>query len=202
MDWAPFAGAFWLLALIAAVSTLAGLSQLAFMIAIVQRAIRDPLTGAYSRRCGEEALKHLFSVAERAASPLAVAFLDLDHFKSINDRYGHEIGDRTLAGVAASIMSDLRHGDMLCRWGGEEFIIVMPNTLLSHCFLAIDRIRQKGLGTRPDGQSLLTASIGIAERQADCAADWKTLLEIADRRMYQAKGTGRNCAVTGADIAQ
>ncbi|HZX33662.1 MAG TPA: GGDEF domain-containing protein [Rhodocyclaceae bacterium] len=196
LDWAPFAGAFWLLALITAVSTLAGLSQLTFMIAIVQQAIRDPITGAYSRRCGQEALELQFSLAERNDSPLAVAFLDLDHFKSINDNYGHDAGDRVLMNMASWIMSGMRRGDVLVRWGGEEFLVVMPNTDLDQASQAIDRIRQEGLGLRPDGVTPLTASIGIAEWRADGVRDWKDVVEIADQRMYLAKAAGRDRVVT------
>jgi diguanylate cyclase (GGDEF)-like protein len=201
LDWAPFAGAFWLLALITAVSTLAGLSQLTFMIAIVQQAIRDPITGAYSRRCGQEALELQFSLAERTHSPLAVAFLDLDHFKSINDNYGHDAGDRVLMNMASWIMSGVRRGDILCRWGGEEFVVIMPNTDLAQAALAIDRIRQEGLGTRPDGVTPLTASIGIAEWRADRVKDWKDLVEVADQRMYLAKAAGRDRVVTQGDAS-
>lgn len=199
LDWAPFAGAFWLLALITAVSTLAGLSQLTFMIAIVQQAIRDPITGAYSRRCGQEALELQFSLAERNSAPLAVAFLDLDHFKSINDCYGHDAGDRVLANMAAWIMSGMRRGDILCRWGGEEFLVIMPNTDLYQATQAIDRIRREGLGTRPDGVTPLTASIGVAEWRFDGVTDWKDLVEIADQRMYLAKAGGRDRIVARGD---
>lgn len=202
LDWAPFAGAFWLLALIAAVSTLAGLSQLTFMIAIVQQAIRDPVTGAYSRRCGQEALELQFSLAERTASPLAVAFIDLDHFKSINDSHGHDAGDQVLMNMAAWIMSGMRRGDILCRWGGEEFVIIMPNTDLGQAIQAIDRIRQEGLGVRPDGVTPLTASIGIAEWRTDRIGDWKDLVEIADQRMYMAKAGGRDRVVAGGRAAE
>lgn len=197
LDWAPFAGAFWLLALIAAVSTLAGLSQLTFMITIVQQAIRDPLTGAYSRRCGQETMELQFSLAERNDSPLAVAFLDLDHFKSINDSHGHDAGDRVLIGMATQVVAGLRRGDILCRWGGEEFVVIMPNTSLEQAALAIDRIRQSGFGKRPGETAPLTASIGIAERRVDQAADWKSLMEVADHRMYLAKAAGRNRVVDG-----
>ncbi|MBS1191394.1 MAG: diguanylate cyclase protein [Rhodocyclaceae bacterium] len=192
LDWAPFVGAFWLLLIISAVAILAGLSQLTFMMAMVRQAIRDPLTGAYSRRCGEEVMEVQFAQAGRTRSSLAVAFLDLDDFKSINDRHGHEAGDQALAGVAVAVMAELRRSDILCRWGGEEFIIVMPNTDLALATRALHRIRSQGLGLRPDGNGPLTVSIGIAEKWADDASDWNALVDIADRRMYRAKAGGRN----------
>lgn len=191
LSWPSFAGAFWLLALISAVSSLAGMSQLAFMIALVRQAIRDPLTGAFSRRSGEEVLEMQFIISGRSNAPLAIAFLDLDHFKSINDGYGHEAGDEVLIATTENIGHVLRRGDMLVRWGGEEFLLIMPNTDLGQAEIAIARLRENGLGKRPDGTPL-TASIGIAERGADQTQDWKELIDQADQRMYQAKQAGRD----------
>jgi len=185
------AGAFWLLALISGVSTLAGMSQLAFMIALVRQAIRDPLTGVFSRRSGEEVLDLQYIVSGRSNAPLSVAFIDLDHFKSINDRFGHEAGDQALISTTERITTTLRRGDMLVRWGGEEFLLIMPNTDVDQAVLAISRMRETGLGLRPDGTPL-TASIGIAERAVDQTGDWKELLDKADQRMYRAKQGGRN----------
>lgn len=194
LDWPSFAGAFWLLTLITGVSTLAGLSQLAFMIALVRQAVRDPLTGIFSRRSGEEVLELQFIISTRSNAPLAIAFLDLDNFKAVNDRYGHEAGDSVLVGATDSISNNLRRGDMLARWGGEEFILIMPNTDLEQAQQAMRRMRQAGFGLRPDG-SPVTASIGIAERLEDQTLDWKTLVEKADQRMYRAKQSGRDRVV-------
>lgn len=198
LDWPSFAGAFWLLTLITGVSNLAGMSQLAFMIALVRQAIRDPLTSCFSRSSGEETLEMQFTLAQRSNAPLAVAFIDLDHFKSVNDTYGHEAGDRVLSGAATRIADNLRRGDMLVRWGGEEFVLILPNTDLSQAREVLSRLRQIGFGERPDG-SPVTASIGIAEKRHENAEDWQQLIEVADRRMYQAKTSGRdriidNCA--------
>lgn len=191
LDWPSFAGAFWLLALITAVANLAGMSQLAFMIALVRQAIRDPLTGSFSRRSGEETLEMQFTLASRGNAPLTIAFVDLDHFKSVNDTYGHEAGDRVLKEAAARMAGDLRRGDMLIRWGGEEFIIVLPNTELQPATEVLHRLRQRGFGQRPDG-SPVTASIGLAEKRMENAEDWQQLIEIADKRMYVAKTSGRD----------
>lgn len=191
LDWPSFAGAFWLLVLITGVATLASMSQLAFMIALVRQAIRDPLTGVFSRRSAEEVLDLQFTIAERSDAALSVAFIDLDHFKGINDGFGHEMGDRALIDMAAVVNGNLRHGDMLARWGGEEFLLIMPDTDLTQAHAALLRMRNVGFGTRPD-QTPLTASIGIAERDADQVSDWKTLIDLADQRMYQAKQGGRN----------
>lgn len=191
MDWPSFAGEFWLLVLISGVSTLAGMSQLGFMIGLVRQAVRDALTGALSRSGGEEVLELQCSIASRSGAKLSVAFVDLDHFKNVNDQFGHEAGDTVLFNMAEIVFRNLRRGDMLIRWGGEEFLLVMPDTGLAHAEAALARLRKNGFGVTP-GNTPVTASIGVAELVADHASDWKSLLEIADRRMYRAKQNGRD----------
>ena len=191
LDWPAFAGAFWLLVLLTGVSALAGMSQLAFMITLVRQAIRDPLTGIFSRRSGEEVLELQFTIASRSHAALSIAFIDLDHFKSINDQFGHDAGDKALLDMTYIVSSHLRSGDMLARWGGEEFLLVMPNTDLIQAHAALLRMRNMGFGMRPD-KTALTASIGMAERNADQITDWRALIDLADKRMYQAKQGGRN----------
>jgi len=196
LSWPSFAGAFWLLMLIGAVTALAGMSQLAFMIALVRQAIRDPLTGIFSRGSGEEILRLQWENAQRQNRSLAIAFIDLDHFKSLNDTFGHEAGDRALIEAARILQGGLRGGDTLVRWGGEEFLLLMPDTTQQQAAAALERILATGFGWRPDG-SPLTASIGLGERRQDAAADYRALLDRADRRMYQAKAAGRNQLCTG-----
>lgn len=191
LNWPNLAASFWLLLLITAVSLLAGLSQLAFMIVLVREAIRDGMTGCFSRTSGEELLELQFILASRSETPLALAFIDLDKFKSINDNFGHDAGDAVLVGAAAAIRSQLRTGDMLTRWGGEEFVLIMPNTSQEHACTALNRLRASGFGQRPDGTPV-TASMGIAERMADNTESWRILVETADQRMYTAKQTGRD----------
>lgn len=184
----------WLLLLLSAVAALAGLSQLAFMIVLVREAIRDSMTGSFSRASGVELLQLQFTLAIRNGSALTLTFIDIDHFKSINDTWGHDTGDRVLQEFAANLRQHLRTGDILVRWGGEEFLIIMPGTTLQEGCHAINRISQAGLGQRPDGTPL-TASIGVAERCQDHADNWSTLVETADQRMYAAKNAGRNRTV-------
>ncbi len=194
LDWPSFAGAFWLLVLITGVATLAGMSQLAFMIVLVRQAIRDPLTGVFSRASGEEVLTLQFTIARRSKAALSVAFIDLDHFKNINDQFGHDAGDKALIDMTSIVSGHLRQGDMLVRWGGEEFLLVMPNTDAAQAQTALLRMRSAGFGLRPE-KTPLTASIGLAECRADQSPDWKTLVELADKRMYQAKEGGRDQVV-------
>ncbi|SDT07124.1 diguanylate cyclase (GGDEF) domain-containing protein [Halopseudomonas xinjiangensis] len=191
LNWPSFAGAFWLLMLIAGVTGLACMSQLAFMIALVRQAIRDPLTGVFSRGSGEEILRLQWDASERHNSALSVAFIDLDHFKRINDTFGHDAGDRVLVQASRNMLDSLRSSDSLVRWGGEEFLLIMPDTDMTQARRALERLMQHGWGSRPDG-SRLTASIGLAERCYDRSASPRDLLEAADRRMYQAKQAGRD----------
>lgn len=202
LDWPSFAGEFWLLVLITGVSTLAGMSQLGFMIGLVRQAVRDALTGVFSRSGGEEVLELQFSIASRSGAKLSVAFLDLDHFKSINDQYGHEAGDTVLVNMASIVSRHLRRSDVLVRWGGEEFLVVMPDTSLAHAQAALVRLLKTGFGVTPRNTPV-TASIGVAELTIDKARDWKSLLEIADQRMYRAKQNGRDqiCGYDGRVIA-
>lgn len=191
LSWPSFAGAFWLLMLIGAVTSMAGMSQLAFMIALIRQAIRDPLTGVFSRGSGEEILKLQWESAQRQNSAMAVAFIDLDHFKTLNDTFGHEAGDRALIETSRILQNGLRGSDTLVRWGGEEFLLIMPDTASAQAVQALQRVLQTGFGLRPDGTPL-TASIGLGERHQDAAADYRALLGKADRRMYRAKAAGRN----------
>ncbi len=191
LNWPSFAGGFWLLILIAGVTALASVSQLAFMITLVRQAIHDPLTGVFSRRSGEEILSMQWSAAQRNESHLALAFIDLDHFKNINDNFGHEAGDKVLRNFAAHLSKTLRGSDSLLRWGGEEFLLLMPNTSLEEARFALDRMQSNELGLRPDGQPL-TASIGLSERIHDKSQSYQQMLELADKRMYLAKRAGRD----------
>jgi diguanylate cyclase (GGDEF)-like protein len=185
-----FTSDLWLLLILAGISTLSSMSQLALMLALVRQAAHDPLTQVFTRRSGEELLEMQFSSSLRSNSPLALAFIDLDHFKAVNDQSGHEAGDIVLKNAALTINQMLRSGDILVRWGGEEFLIIMPHTQIRHARAALTRLLQSGLGLHLG--HTMTASIGIAERLRDEAPDRNHLVEIADRRMYLAKKGGRN----------
>jgi len=188
----------WLLLLIVSVSALAGLSQLGFMIVFIREAIRDSMTGCFTRHSGEELLDLQFVLSSRINAPLALAFIDLDHFKQVNDEFGHEAGDAVLRNATQQMRKHLRAGDMLARWGGEEFVLIMPNTTARQACQGLERACEVGLGRTQDDRPV-TASIGIAERLADGATDWTELVAKADARMYEAKQSGRN-RIIGCDI--
>lgn len=191
LPFSSYLGSVWLLLLLATVAILSAMSQLHFMSALIDQASHDSLSGAFARRVGEELLKVQFSNARRSHAPLSLVFIDIDNFKSINDRYGHEEGDKVLRSAARVLLNGVRTSDMVVRWGGEEFLLILPHTEKDGAVIAIERLRQDGLGVRPDG-SPLTASIGIAELLSDHPADWQALVEAADQRMYQAKQNGKN----------
>lgn len=198
LNWSSHLGAFWLLLLITAVAALAGMSQLSFMISLVGQASHDGLTGCFARASGEELMDIQFHIAARSGAPLSVVFADLDNFKGINDRFGHDAGDRVLIAATEALRSTLRSGDVLLRWGGEEFAIILPDTDCATATIVVARLCERGLGSRPEG-GRQTASFGIAERLADRAKDWRQLVEMADQRMYQAKLAGKDRCVGCAE---
>ena len=184
----------WLMLLVMGAATFSGMSQLHYMMALVNRAMIDPLTGAYTRRFGAETLDLFFRLSVQQGSPLVVAFADIDHVKAINDAFGHEEGDRTLQAVTDGLRKGLRSGDILVRWGGEEFVAILNNTDVDGARVVIERLRTMGLGLRPDGAPM-TASIGVAERRLDRVQGWPQLIELADARLYEAKRAGRDRAI-------
>jgi diguanylate cyclase (GGDEF)-like protein len=156
------------------------------------RAATDVLTGLPNRRNVDDTLKRLVAHAERTASPLGVILLDLDHFKQINDTYGHERGDEVLAAVGALLRAELRGHDFAGRSGGEEFVAFLPETdradairVAEKVRLALHRLTIRGL------DHAVTASFGVSAMPDD-AGDGATLLRLADRALYAAKQAGRD----------
>ncbi|MEH6476734.1 MAG: diguanylate cyclase [Sneathiella sp.] len=174
-----------------ALCSFSAISQLSYMVSLVEQASIDSLTNCFSRNSGEEILDVQFRIASRQNSDLTLAFLDIDDFKFINDKYGHEAGDRALSHAADLIRRNLRDSDILVRWGGEEFLMILPHTDAEGAARAVRRLRANGLGNRPDNTPL-TASIGIADLQTAKAKCWEDLVELADEHMYIAKTNGKN----------
>lgn len=154
---------------------------------------RDPLTGLGNRRHLERRCAELLPTAQREQRPLVLAELDIDHFKSINDRWGHAAGDRVLTRLAQLLQDSMRASDVVVRQGGEEFVIVLPDTDLSTATDVCERLREC-VATHPWGQSggpdwQVTVSIGLA---AAAPYELTSLLEAADAALYRAKRGGRN----------
>jgi diguanylate cyclase (GGDEF)-like protein len=194
MAWANYLAVIWLLVILAAVATVAGMGQMHFMAGLVHQSAHDVLTNAFSRRYGEELLSMHFSQAKRGGAPLSLMFLDIDNFKGINDNFGHEAGDAVLRDMAQTLRQKLRESDIVVRWGGEEFVVIMPQTDSAGAATLAGRLLDGGLGTRPDGAPL-TASMGIAEHAIDTEDSVGDMVDAADRRMYAAKRSGKNRVV-------
>jgi len=198
IEWVGFARDLWMVGLILVMSAAACVMQLRYMTTLVRQASFDPLTGAYSRDSGSEVMDVQFHIAERQNAPFSIALLDLDNFKAVNDTYGHHEGDRILRQMVDVLTAKKRDADVVVRWGGEEFLLVLPNTDVAGARVALMRLMDGWFGKRPDGTPL-TASIGVAERDSDNEHDWRGLIELADRRMYEAKRAGRSRAVLPGD---
>lgn len=154
----------------------------------------DPLTGISNRRAFQRALKREISFAKRYELPLSFVMIDIDYFKMINDTYGHKVGDYVLKKFTMIIKNSIRQEDFFARFGGEEFILLLPNTKIDSALEVSERLRQKIEKTRFKGiKEKITASFGITELlKTDEAID---ALKRADDALYEAKRNGRNRCV-------
>lgn len=163
----------------------------------------DPLTGVYNRRFGLRRLDEDLARAERARCPLAVLMFDIDHFKKVNDSFGHLAGDRVLISVAHRCRDILREGDLLMRYGGEEFMAILPGASLEDAREVAERVRF-GVANAPietdAGVILVSVSVGVAAFSGSVAIDAKELIGAADARLYMAKTNGRNRVVTADPV--
>lgn len=184
-------GLIWLIILIVGVAGLSGMTQLHYLSEIVTKSAHDPLTNAYNRMTGEEFMEKYYSLARRNNTAFSLVFIDIDNFKSINDTWGHEVGDTMLEQVSTALSSQLRKEDSLIRWGGEEFILALPMSSREETAEMISRLGAHGLGLRPD-DTALTASVGSACNINDEIDVLSELIQLSDERMYKAKQSGRN----------
>lgn len=167
----------------------------------VEMAITDPLTGLYNRRYMEGHLKTLVEEAVQRGKPLSVLVADIDYFKPVNDTYGHDAGDEVLKDFSLRLRQNIRGIDLPCRFGGEEFVVMMPETDLAKAYVVAERLRQC-IAERPfqltgDKKIKVTASVGVAALESvDDTPD--ALLKRSDQALYNAKRDGRNRVVTDA----
>jgi diguanylate cyclase (GGDEF)-like protein len=170
---------------------------------LLRQAMLDPLTGISNRRALDESSAGAIAIARRHARDLAVLLVDADHFKQINDRHGHGAGDAALRALVAALQATLRPGDLLGRLGGEEFIVILPETDEARAHAAAERLRDAVASVEfsiQHEQLPLRVSIGIALLEPD--DDLVTLLRRADQAMYVAKRSGRNCVVGPRQMQQ
>ncbi|MGH2342747.1 diguanylate cyclase [Segnochrobactraceae bacterium EtOH-i3] len=161
-----------------------------------RQAMTDPLTAIGNRRWLVEEVNGLFARARREGGVVSVCIFDLDHFKRINDTHGHDVGDIVLMSVAETVRQRVRPYDLLARWGGEEFCLVVSGASAEQPGLLAERLRAAIAAMRagPMAPGQVTASFGIATGPAR-GADFATLLSVADKALYDAKTEGRNRVV-------
>ncbi|QUI62463.1 diguanylate cyclase [Pseudoalteromonas sp. A22] len=163
---------------------------------LTDMAFKDPLTGLSNRRFLMDNAKREISRHARFDHPFSMMMLDIDHFKKINDNHGHEIGDLVLKSFAEICVNTLRLEDCMCRLGGEEFIVLLPNTPVNSAMVIAERLRQEieqSVISTPSGEITITSSFGVASVNTNLPFGHS--LKAVDHAVYQAKAAGRNCVI-------
>lgn len=163
-------------------------------------ATRDPMTNCFNRRAFFELFDQHFENAQLHDLPITAFMVDIDHFKSINDNHGHATGDEVLIKVAATIQSKVRETDVVCRYGGEEFSILLPNTSIHQACVVAEQIRNAIQELNPGGISI-TTSVGVSALSEDPKSP-EEMLEQADKCLYIAKRNGRNQVIRWDDVPE
>lgn len=170
----------------------------ALEVELKRQATTDPLTGLFNRRQYEMLFQRERERCNRLHQQMSLCIMDLDHFKRINDEHGHDVGDAVLRHVAQQLSCSLRHSDVVGRFGGEEFVLVLPDTGLEQAVAVLNRLRED-LAATPvpvNGQLLrVSATFGVTEVQ-EGDAELEDILKRADRALYEGKGAGRNRVMT------
>ncbi len=161
-------------------------------------AVTDQLTETYNRRKFDEVVAGEQQHAESGKTPFSLIMLDIDHFKKVNDRFGHSTGDQVLRHLARLLRSLIRQGDLLIRWGGEEFLILLPATLLAEAGPFAERVRVEVEQTQFPHAGPLTISLGVSQLRNDDTTD--ALLKRVDNALYRAKRQGRNRVVLCSEL--
>jgi hemerythrin len=164
-----------------------------------QLALTDVLTGLPNRRQAMATLAQAWAQSERDSSPLSCMMVDADGFKQVNDHFGHDAGDKVLRQLSALLRDSVRRNDVVCRLGGDEFLILCPGTALEGALLGAEILRQKTAKLRVPlngGEWLGSISIGVAAR-TPAIQDFEVLIKTADEGLYLAKRNGRNCVASG-----
>jgi diguanylate cyclase (GGDEF)-like protein len=173
---------------------------------LVRLAITDYLTGLRTRGYLEQQLDLELKRSERRREKFALLMIDIDHFKQLNDTFGHHVGDQVLRGVASILARDMREVDTVARYGGEEFAIILPGTTEAGARYVAERLRravEQARFSSGSGRPIqhLTISIGVAVYDAD-ARFKRELIELSDAALYAAKKEGRNCVICSSDLAR
>jgi diguanylate cyclase (GGDEF)-like protein/PAS domain S-box-containing protein len=164
--------------------------------------ITDPLTGLYNRRYFFELAQNAFDEARTDSRSLSILMIDIDQFKQVNDNYGHAVGDHVLRNVTERCRESLRIGEVMGRYGGEEFVVLISDAVLEDALQVAERLRSNISGQPIEvsgNQVLVTASFGVAEMDSNCR-DLDSLIDRADQALYKAKSAGRNCVAVWNQI--
>jgi diguanylate cyclase (GGDEF)-like protein len=170
------------------------LSNIALREKLRTQSLRDPLTGLYNRRYMEDALERFVSLGSRTGGSTAVIMLDLDDFKKLNDAEGHAKGDAVLRDVAAQIVGALRPTDVICRYGGEELVAILPDCSLEDAMEKAEILRERIESLSASHECPISASLGVAT-VPETATSATDILPIADAALYAAKKAGKNCVL-------
>jgi diguanylate cyclase (GGDEF)-like protein len=166
-----------------------------------RQSVLDPLTGLFNRRHFDAALKRELARARRKNVPVSLVLVDIDHFKRVNDDYGHAIGDAVLRTIAQQLRLGIREGDIACRYGGEEMVLLLPECTAADASKRAEAIRVALAAITPnpegEGPESVTASFGVAAYPVH-AQDAEALFWAADKALYRAKQYGRNRVVAEA----
>ncbi|MHC6179994.1 GGDEF domain-containing protein [Clostridium sp. JNZ X4-2] len=160
---------------------------------LLRLSVTDSLTGIYNRGKFDQELNWWIDYCNRYGNPLSLVILDIDDFKKVNDNYGHLIGDSVLQNITSTIKSDLRNTDIFARWGGEEFVVLFPNTDIHQAFEITERMRICILENKCGGVENVTCSFGLVSLQKN--ENTESLLQRADKFLYKAKEQGKNTVV-------
>ena len=160
---------------------------------LLKEANSDPLTGLFNRRKGWDIIEKEMKRSKRYLRPLSLIMFDLDHFKRVNDTFGHLSGDKVLKAASAVTKGSIRKTDSLVRWGGDEFLVICPETEFLGAWQLAERIRIDMLNFQPPGLPGVTASFGVSQMQG--SDDFFTLIKSVDKCLYEAKAKGRNLVV-------
>lgn len=170
------------------------LSNISLREKLRTQSLRDPLTGLYNRRYMEDALDRYVSLAERSGAATTVLMMDLDNFKRLNDQYGHAKGDAVLRDVAAQLIGGLRPSDVVCRYGGEELMVILPDCGMVDAQIKAEALRQRVEGLSEVHEAPVSVSIGIASIP-ETSTSVAELVAMADAALYEAKRAGKNRTV-------
>ncbi|MDC7125412.1 MAG: GGDEF domain-containing protein, partial [Spirochaetales bacterium] len=150
----------------------------------------DPLTGLFNRRAFMTYLHYEISRKKRYNSPVSIVIIDIDHFKRVNDLYGHDAGDEVLKTLSELLQQNCRRSDRICRWGGEEFLLLLPETTARNANILAEKLRRLLEKTKQSIPEYITSSFGIAE--LNDREDFSQWFERADAALYKSKSNGRN----------